>query len=123
MVDAPTGCARAAPALFRSERIQKYSLSTAVWLFVRDPHKLDTVEQEDLAAYWQASAILNKAYQFTQEFLTMVSEEPDRERGWRHTQLRLVRFLEQISTNSSIIHFTKCGHRMICVNFSRLKHE
>jgi transposase len=54
------------------ERIQKYSPSTAVWLFVRDPHKLDTVEREDLVAYCQASSALSRAYQFTREFLTMV---------------------------------------------------
>ena len=36
-------------------RIQKYSVNTAVWLFVRDPERREEVEREDLAAFCQAS--------------------------------------------------------------------
>jgi transposase len=51
------------------ERIQKFSAHTAIWLFVRDPKK---VEREDLAAFCQASTTLERAYQLIQAFLTMV---------------------------------------------------
>ncbi len=43
-------------------RIQKFSANTAVWLFVLDPKKLDEIEQEDLAAFCQASPTLGRAY-------------------------------------------------------------
>jgi transposase len=42
-------------------RIQKYSVQAAIWLFVRDPKKLDEIEREDLAAFCQVSAPLKKA--------------------------------------------------------------
>ncbi len=54
------------------ERIQKYAVNTAIWLFVRDPKKLDEIEQEDLTAFCQASANLKKAYDLLQDFLSMV---------------------------------------------------
>ena len=53
------------------ERIQKYAVNTAIWLFVRDPKKLDEIEQEDLTAFCQASANLTKAYDLLQDFLSM----------------------------------------------------
>jgi Transposase len=53
------------------ERIQKFSVHTAIWLFVCDPKKLDEVEREDLAAFCQASTTLERAYQLIQAFLTM----------------------------------------------------
>jgi transposase len=56
------------------ERIQKYSVNTAIWLFVRDPTKLNEIEREDLAAFCQASAPLNKAYDLLQDFLSMVHQ-------------------------------------------------
>lgn len=54
------------------ERLQKYSVNTAIWLFVRDPNKLEEIEREDLAAFCQASAPLKKAYDLLQDFLSMV---------------------------------------------------
>lgn len=54
------------------ERIQKYSVNVAIWLFVRDPKKLDEIEREDLAAFCQASVALKKAYDLLQDFLVMV---------------------------------------------------
>ncbi len=60
-------------------RIQKYSVNTAIWLFVRDPNKLDEIEREDLAAFCQASAPLKKAYDLLQDFLSMVHK---REGQW-----------------------------------------
>jgi transposase len=59
-------------ALVNPERIQKYSVNTAIWLFVRDPKKLNEIEREDLAAFCQASAVLKKAYDLLQDFLSMV---------------------------------------------------
>ena len=47
-------------------------MNAAIWLFVRDPEKLDEVEREDLAAFCQASATLKKAYVLLQDFLSMV---------------------------------------------------
>jgi transposase len=59
-------------ATINPERIQKYSANTAIWLFVRDPKKLDEMEREDLVAFCQASADLKKAYDLLQDFLAMV---------------------------------------------------
>ena len=53
-------------------RLQKFSASTAVWLFVRDPDSLDEIEREDLAAFCQVSPTLKKAYHLIQEFFSMV---------------------------------------------------
>ena len=55
-------------------RIQKYSVQAAIWLFVRDPKKLDEIEREDLAAFCQVSAPLKKAYDLLQDFLSMVHQ-------------------------------------------------
>jgi len=54
------------------DRIQKFSASTAVWLFVRDPKTLDEIEQEDLAAFCEGSPALKEAYNLVQDFFTMV---------------------------------------------------
>jgi transposase len=53
-------------------RLQKFSANTAVWLFVRDPKKLDEIEREDLAAFCQANLTLKRAYDLIQDFLRMV---------------------------------------------------
>ncbi|GHO82432.1 transposase [Dictyobacter formicarum] len=53
-------------------RLQKWTANTAIWLFVRDPEKLDEIEREDLAAFCEASAPLKKAYDLLQDFLSMV---------------------------------------------------
>ena len=64
-------------------RIQKFSASTAVWLFVRDPKTLDDNEREDLAAFCQASTTLKCAYGLVQDFLSMVhSREGARLNAW-----------------------------------------
>jgi transposase len=47
-------------------------VNTAIWLFVRDPKKLNEIEREDLAAFCQASAVLKKAYDLLQDCLSMV---------------------------------------------------
>ena len=53
-------------------RLQKFSANTAVWLFVRDPKKLDEIERQYLAALCQASLTLKRAYDLIQDFLSMV---------------------------------------------------
>jgi transposase len=53
-------------------RLQKFSATTAVWLFVRDPNSLDEIEREDLAAFCQASPTLKGAYELIQDFLLML---------------------------------------------------
>jgi transposase len=53
-------------------RLQKFSANTAVWLFVRNPKKLNEIEQEDLLAFCQASLTLKRAYHLIQDFLSMV---------------------------------------------------
>jgi transposase len=55
-------------------RLQRFSAKTAVWLFVRDPTTLDAFEQEDLAAWCQASRPLKQAYRLVQDFLVMVHQ-------------------------------------------------
>ena len=65
------------------ERIQKYAVNTAIWLFVRDPKKLDETEREDLAAFCQASAVLKRAYDLLQDFLSMAHKrEGHRLNAW-----------------------------------------
>jgi transposase len=59
-------------ASLNPERLQKYSVNAAIWLFVRDLQKLDEIEREDLVAFCQASAVLKKAYDLLQDFLSMV---------------------------------------------------
>jgi transposase len=54
------------------ERIQKFSASSALWLFVREKDTLDDLEQEDLRAWLMASPTLAKAYQLIQDFLVMM---------------------------------------------------
>jgi len=56
-------------------RIQKYAVNTAIWLFVRDPKKLDEIEREDLAAFCQASAPRKKVYDLLQDLLSMVHQQ------------------------------------------------
>jgi len=56
------------------ERIQKYSVHTASWLFVREPKKLHELEREDLAAFCQASTLLKKASDLLQDFLALVHQ-------------------------------------------------
>jgi transposase len=53
-------------------RLQKFSATTAVWLFVRDPTTLDEIEREDLAVFCQVSPTLKSAYDLIQEFFSMV---------------------------------------------------
>ena len=53
-------------------RLHKFSASTAVWLFVRDPTTLDEIERDDLTAFCQVSTTLKKAYHLIQLFLSMV---------------------------------------------------
>jgi transposase len=62
-------------------RMQKFSATTAVWLFVRDPKTLDEIEREDLAAFCQASTTLKRTYDLVQDFLLM-------ERRARRTSVR-----------------------------------
>jgi len=54
------------------DRLHKFTASTAVWLFVRDPKSLDEVEQEDLATFCQASPTLKQTYDLVQDFMQMV---------------------------------------------------
>jgi transposase len=71
-------------------RIQKFSATTAVWLFVRDPKTLDDIEREDLAAFCQVSTTLLRAYRLLQDFLSRVHKRE----GYR-----LDAWLEQIATS------------------------
>jgi transposase len=70
-------------ASLQPHRLHKFSANTAVWLFVREPQTLDEIEQEDLAAFCQASPTLKKAYDLVQDFLSMVHKrEGARLDGW-----------------------------------------
>jgi transposase len=55
-------------------RIQQYSASTTVWLFVRPPKNLDEIELEDLTTILQVSPTLKEAYDLVQDFLRMVHQ-------------------------------------------------
>ncbi len=57
---------------FSPERIQKFSASSALWLFVRKKDTLDDLEQEDLRAWLAAHPTLTQAYKLIQDFLEMV---------------------------------------------------
>jgi ferric-dicitrate binding protein FerR (iron transport regulator) len=50
----------------------QFTANSAVWLFVRDKKSLDEIEQEDLAAFCQASPTLKRAYDLVQAFMQMV---------------------------------------------------
>jgi transposase len=64
-------------------RMRKYSTNTAVWLFMRDPKTLEEGEQEDLAAFCQASPALSRAYTLIQDFRDMLHRrEGDRLDAW-----------------------------------------
>lgn len=52
--------------------LQDFSAKDAVWLFVRDPAKLDEQEQAALKTICQASQIANLTYQLVQEFWHML---------------------------------------------------
>ena len=73
------------------QRLQKFSANTAVWLFVRDPESLDEMEQQDLAAFCQASITLKKAYDLVQDFLSMVHKREGH---------RLETWLEQVTSSN-----------------------
>jgi transposase len=53
-------------------RLPQYSANTAVWLFIRTLDSLDEIEREDLAAFREASKVLDKAYRLVQDFLLML---------------------------------------------------
>jgi transposase len=77
-------------ASLNPDRLHKFTASTAVWLFVRDKKSLDEVEQEDLAAFCQASATLKRAYDLVQEFMQMVRKREGH---------RLEAWLERVATS------------------------
>lgn len=52
--------------------LQDFSAKNAVWLFVRDPEKLDEKEQVMLTTICQASEMAQMTYQFVQEFRQML---------------------------------------------------
>jgi transposase len=83
-------------------RIQKFSATTAVWLFVRDPKTLDDIEREDLAAFCQASTTLKCAYGLVQDFLSMLhAREGERLDAW----------LAQVESSGlpELQSFARCG--------------
>lgn len=53
-------------------RLHKFTANTAVWLFIRDPEKLNDIEKQALEMFCLASPELAQAYQLTQDFLAMV---------------------------------------------------
>ncbi len=64
-------------------RLPRYTSRTAVWLFMRDPKKLASNEQEDLAAFRLVDQTLNTAYLLVQDFLHMLHHrEGHRLDGW-----------------------------------------
>jgi transposase len=64
-------------------RLPRYTSQTAVWLFMRDPKKLESHQQEDLAAFRLVDQTLNTTYQLVQDFLHMLRHrEGHRLDGW-----------------------------------------
>lgn len=54
--------------------LQDFSAKEAVWLFVRDPEKLDKEEQATLTAICQASETASTTYQLVQDFRNMLHQ-------------------------------------------------
>jgi transposase len=77
-------------ASLNPDRLRKFTASTAVWLFVRDPKSLDEVEQEDLAMFCQASPTLKRTYDLVQDFMQMVHKREGH---------RLDAWLEQVASS------------------------
>jgi transposase len=77
-------------ACLNPARLHKFTASTAVWLFVRDPKSLDEVEQEDLATFCQASPTLKRTYDLVADFMQMVRKRE----GYR-----LNTWLEQVAAS------------------------
>ncbi len=73
------------------ERIQKFSASSALWLFVREKVSLDDLEHEDLRAWLMASPTLARAYQLIQDFLVMMHKREGH---------RLDTWLQQVKVSS-----------------------
>ena len=64
-------------------RLPRSTSQTAVWLFMRDPKKLASNEQEDLAAFRLVDQTRNTAYLLVQDFLHMLHHrEGHRLDGW-----------------------------------------
>jgi transposase len=71
---------RAAAAV---QRLPHYSSTAAVSLFMRCPDTLDHIQREHLAAFRQAAPALDTAYQFVQDFLSMMHKrEGERLDAW-----------------------------------------
>jgi transposase len=70
-------------------RLPHFSSKAAVWLFMRQPDKLEKVEQEQLTAFRQAASSLEITYQLVQDFLRMM-----RQRDGEHLDCWLLRVHE-----------------------------
>jgi transposase len=57
-----------------AQRLPQYPSQAAIWLFIRRFKDLDEKEQNDLAAFRQASSTLASTYYLVQDFLQMVRE-------------------------------------------------
>lgn len=84
--------------------LQQFSSQKAVWLFVRDPSDLERAERDELATIRQASCTANRAYELTQDFMSMLRcREGERLDTWlenvRKSQIcelqRMVRSIEK----------------------------
>lgn len=62
-------------------RLQKFTASTAIWLFVCDPETLGPIEKQDLEMFCLASSQLKQAYDLLQDFLFMVHKREGRRLG------------------------------------------
>jgi len=84
------------------ERIQKFSASTAIWLFIREQDAQGGLEQKDLKAWLDAHPTLARAYQLIQDFLVMVQKREGH---------RLDAWLQQVevSTIPELQSFASCG--------------
>jgi len=51
---------------------ERFSAHEATWLFIREPKELTTEEQAELALICQRSAMAQRSYQLTQQFMTML---------------------------------------------------
>jgi transposase len=89
--------------------LQDFSAKDAVWLFVRDPAKLDEKEQATLTAICQASETAKTTYQLVQEFRHMLHHrEGSKLDDWlekvRASQIReLQRFVTGVERDKSAV--------------------
>lgn len=89
--------------------LEAMTLRDAVWLFLRDPNKLEATRQEQLEALREASFQVNQAYQLVQGFLQMLRQRTgDQLEAWLDEVTKsqipeLIQFAEELKADQSAV--------------------